>query len=235
MPHVSKRRKANEKKVERLELYPLLEGIAALKTSEKTRFDETVDIAINLGIDPRKSDQAVRGAVSLPHGTGRSRKVIAFVKDPAKQEEAKAAGAAEVGADELVKKVSDGWTDFDVAISSPDMMGKVGKLGKVLGPQGKMPTPKSGTVTPDVATAVKEFAAGKVEFRADAGGTVHAPVGKRSFDDQQIADNVHAFLAAVNSLKPATARGAYLKKVFLATTMGPSVLVDVGSAAPAAD
>jgi len=222
----SKRNKANASAIEKGKLYPVEEGLAALKKSPAPKFDETVEIAMNLGIDPKKSDQAVRGAVSLPHGTGRTVRVICFVKDPAKAEAAKEAGAAEVGDDDLVKKVSDGWTDFDVAISSPDMMGKVGRLGKVLGPQGKMPTPKSGTVTPDVATAVKEFVAGKVEFRADAGATVHAPIGKRSFDDAQLAENALAFVAAVNSLKPATARGHYIKQVFLSTTMGPGVLVD---------
>jgi len=231
MPHITKRRKANQTKVVKHQLYPLMQGIAALKSTEKTRFDETIDIAINLGIDTKKSDQAVRGAVSLPNGTGRTLKVIAFVKDPGKQAEAKAAGAVEVGADELVQKVSDGWTDFDVAVSSPDMMGKVGKLGKVLGPQGKMPTPKSGTVTADVATAVREFTAGKVEFRADAGGTIHAAVAKRSFSDEKIAENVRAFISAVNALKPPSSRGTFLQKIYLATTMGPGVLVDLGEIA----
>ncbi len=222
----SKRSKANAGVVEKGKLYSLEDGVGTLKQSTAPKFNETVEIALNLGIDPRKSDQAVRGAVSLPHGTGRSVRVICFVKDPAKQEEAKAAGATEVGDDELVKKVTDGWTDFDVAISSPDMMGQVGRLGKVLGPQGKMPSPKSGTVTADVANAVKEFVAGKVEFRADAGGTVHAPIGKRSFEDGQLAENARAFVAAVNALKPATARGLYIKQVFLSTTMGPGLLVD---------
>lgn len=231
MAAASKRVNKNAGKVDKDKVYGLNEGIGALKTAEAARFDETVEVAINLGIDPRKSDQAVRGAVSLPHGTGRSRAVIAFVKDPDKQEEAKAAGAVEVGADELVKKVADGWTGFDVAVAAPDMMGKVGKLGKVLGPQGKMPTPKSGTVTPDVATAVREFTAGKVEFRADAGGTVHAPVGKRSFDDEKIAENVQAFVQALVALKPAAARGQYIKKVVLATTMGPGVMVDTAATA----
>ncbi|MCB9897131.1 MAG: 50S ribosomal protein L1 [Planctomycetes bacterium] len=226
---MSKRSRANRAKVDRLAVYPLAEGVSMLKASAAVKFDETVEIAVNLGIDPKKSDQAVRGAVSLPHGTGRSRRVIAFVKDPEKQEAARAAGAAEVGADELVKKVADGWTDFDVAVAAPDMMGQVGKLGKVLGPQGKMPTPKSGTVTPDVAKAVAEFAAGKVEFRADAGGTVHAPVAKRSFPDEKIADNVRAFVAALNAHKPPTAKGNYILKVFISTTMGPGVAVDTAS------
>jgi large subunit ribosomal protein L1 len=226
MGTMSKRHRGNQDNVREDHLYDLLDGIAAIKSTNGARFDETVDIAVNLGTDPRKSDQAVRGAVSLPHGTGRTRRVIAFVKDPAKQQEARDAGAVEVGADELVAKVAEGWSDFDVAVSAPDMMGKVGRLGKVLGPQGKMPTPKSGTVTPNVAKAVKDFAAGKVEFRADSGATVHAAVGKRSFDDQQIADNVMAFLAAVTVLKPAASKGTYIKQVHLSTTMGPGVCVD---------
>lgn len=229
MATISKRHKSNAGTVEQHKLYALRDGIAILKATKGPKFDESVEIAINLGIDPRKSDQSVRGAVSLPHGTGRTRRVIAFVKDEAKQAEASEAGASEVGADELVAKVADGWTDFDVAVASPDMMGKVGRLGKVLGPQGKMPTPKSGTVTPDVAEAVRAFAAGKVEFRADAGATVHAAVAKRSFDDDKIAENVQAFIAAVNSLKPSTAKGVYIKKVFLSTTMGPGVLVDTSA------
>jgi large subunit ribosomal protein L1 len=226
---MSKRHTANLTKIEKGKVYPLLEGLALLRAASPAKFDETVDAAVNLGIDPRKSDQAVRSAVSLPHGTGKSKKVIAFVKDPAKQEEARAAGAVEVGEDELVKKVADGWTDFDVAVASPDMMGKVGRLGKVLGPQGKMPTPKSGTVTPDVATAVREFAAGKVEFRADAGATIHGPVGRRSFDDSQIVENLNAFLAAIIASKPSAAKGTYIKTVHLSTTMGPGVAVDTAS------
>jgi len=229
MSTLSKRRRADEGKVEKDRIYGLEEGLELLKSAAKVRFDEAIDIAVNLGIDPKKSDQSVRGAVSLPNGTGRSRIVIAFVKDPAKQEEARAAGATEVGDDDLVAKVADGWTGFDVAIAAPDMMGKVGKLGKVLGPQGKMPTPKSGTVTPNVAEAVKAFAAGKVEFRADGGGTVHAAVGKRSFETAQLAENVRAFIAALNALKPATSKGIYLKKVVLSSTMGPGVIVDTAS------
>jgi large subunit ribosomal protein L1 len=225
----SKRHRGNVTKVEPGRQYGLLEGIAALKNATSARFDETVDIAVNLGTDPRKSDQAVRGAVSLPHGTGRTRRVIAFVKDPEKQAAAKEAGAIEVGADELVAKIVEGWSDFDVAVAAPDMMGKVGRLGKVLGPQGKMPTPKSGTVTPNVAAAVKEFTAGKVEFRADSGATVHAAVGKRSFEDAQIAENVHAFVAAVTALKPSAAKGTYIKQVNLSTTMGPGVSVDTSN------
>jgi len=222
----SKRHRENDTSVEKGRQYGLLEGIAALKTATAARFDETVDIAVNLGTDPRKSDQAVRGAVSLPFGTGRTRRVIAFVKDPEKQAAATEAGAIEVGADELVAKIVEGWSDFDVAVAAPDMMGKVGRLGKVLGPQGKMPTPKSGTVTPNVAEAVREFTAGKVEFRADSGATIHASVGKRSFEDEQIAENVKAFVAAVSALKPSAAKGTYIKQVNLSTTMGPGVIVD---------
>lgn len=229
MVTMSKRSRANRARVDALTIYSLSEGVALLKSAQPVKFDETVDIAVNLGIDPKKSDQAVRGAVSLPNGTGRSRRVIAFVKDPEKQQAALAAGAVEVGADDLVKKVADGWTDFDVAVAAPDMMGQVGKLGKVLGPQGKMPTPKSGTVTPDVAKAVGEFAAGKVEFRADAAGTVHAPVAKRSFSDEKIVENVRAFVAAIQALRPAGAKGNYIEKVFISTTMGPGVAVDTAT------
>lgn len=226
MGTLSKRLRADVGKVDKERTYDLSEGLDLLKGSAKVRFDETIDIAVSLGIDPKKSDQSVRGAVSLPNGTGRSRSVIAFVKDPAKQEAAREAGAVEVGDAELVAKVAGGWTDFDVAVAAPDMMGQVGKLGKVLGPQGKMPTPKSGTVTPNVADAVKAFAAGKVEFRADAGGVIHAPVGKRSFETAQLAENVVAFVAALNGLKPATSKGPYIKKVVVSSTMGPGVIVD---------
>jgi len=228
MTVASKRRRANDKLREPGKAYSLPEGLKILGQAKKMKFDETVNIAVNLGIDTKKSEQTVRGAVSLPHGTGRSLRVIAFVKDPAKQEAAKKAGATEVGTDELVKRVADGWTDFDVAVAAPDMMGLVGKLGKVLGPQGKMPTPKSGTVTPDVEKAVREFAAGKIEFRADAAGTVHAPVGKRSFDATQLEDNVRAFLAAVTALRPASAKGNFIRSVSLANTMGPGVDIDPG-------
>jgi large subunit ribosomal protein L1 len=228
MTVTSKRRRANDKLREPGKAYSLPEGLKILAQAKKVKFDETVNIAVNLGIDTKKSEQTVRGAVSLPHGTGRSLRVIAFVKDPAKQEAAKKAGATEVGTDELVKRVADGWTDFDVAVAAPDMMGLVGKLGKVLGPQGKMPTPKSGTVTPDVEKAVREFAAGKIEFRADAAGTVHAPVGKRSFEAEKLEENVRAFLSAIAALRPASAKGNFIRSVSLANTMGPGVDIDPG-------
>ena len=228
MTVTSKRRRANDKLREPGKAYSLPEGLKILAQAKKVKFDETVNIAVNLGIDTKKSEQTVRGAVSLPHGTGRSLRVIAFVKDPAKQEAAKKAGATEVGTDELVKRVADGWTDFDVAVAAPDMMGLVGKLGKVLGPQGKMPTPKSGTVTADVEKAVREFAAGKIEFRADAAGTVHAPVGKRSFEADKLEENVRAFLSAIAALRPASAKGNFIRSVSLANTMGPGVDIDPG-------
>jgi large subunit ribosomal protein L1 len=226
MVMTGKRTTANTKLVDPAKVYKLEDGIKLLKAAKGAKFDETVNIALNLGIDVKKTEQSVRGAISLPHGTGNSLRVIAFVKDPNKQEAARKAGAIEVGTDELVKKVADGWTDFDVAIAAPDMMGPVGKLGKVLGPQGKMPTPKSGTVTADVEKAVREFAAGKIEFRSDAAGTVHAPVGKKSFDEQRLAENVRAFIAAINALRPAATKGTFIRKVSLANTMGPGVSID---------
>jgi large subunit ribosomal protein L1 len=226
MVTTGKRVRANDSQVDKTRLYPLDEAVKLLKGGRPAKFDETVNIAVNLGIDVKKTEQSVRGAVSLPHGTGRTLRVVAFVKDPVKQEAARKAGAIEVGSDELVKKVADGWTEFDVAVAAPDMMGLVGKLGKVLGPQGKMPTPKSGTVTPDVANAVREFAAGKIEFRADASGVIHAPVGKRSFDEQRLAENVRAFVGALQALRPSAAKGQFIQKVSLANTMGPGVNVD---------
>ncbi len=204
---------------------PLDQAIQRLKSFSKTKFDQTVDIVCHLGIDANQADQLVRGSVSLPKGIGKSKKVIAFCQEgdvPA----AKAAGAIEAGADDLVDKVAKGWTDFDVAVAHPSLMGKVGKLGKVLGPQGKMPSPKSGTVTPDVATAVREYAAGKVEFRNDKGGNVHAVVGKLSFSDADLKENILAFVDHIRRLKPATAKGQYLKKVCISGTMTPGVQVE---------
>ncbi|HPD29994.1 MAG TPA: 50S ribosomal protein L1 [Phycisphaerae bacterium] len=190
-------------------------------------FDQTVELVCWLGVDPRQADQALRGAVSLPKGIGKSKRVIAFCPDDM-AEKAKAAGAVDAGADELIKKVNDGWTDFDVAVAHPAVMGKVGKLGRVLGPQGKMPSPKSGTVTPDIEQAVREYSAGKVEFRTDAGGNVHAPVGKVSFPDQDLVENIEAFIAHIRRSKPATSKGQYFKRVCLTATMTPSVTLDVG-------
>ena len=171
----------------------------------------------------------IRGAISLPHGIGKARKVIAFCED-SEAEAAKAAGAIEAGCDELVAKVADGWLDFDVAIASPKVMGKAGKLGRVLGPQGKMPSPKNGTVTSDVVQAVKDFAAGKVEFRNDSGGNIHAVVGKLSFDDKKLEENIHAFVENINKMKPSGVKGTYVKKVCISATMSPGVVVDAATA-----
>jgi large subunit ribosomal protein L1 len=188
------------------------------------KFDESVEIAGRLGIDPKKTDQLVRGAVSLPKGLGRTVRVIVFAEGD-KAAAAKGAGADEVGAAELADKILGGWMDLDIVITSPDMMKHVGKLGKVLGPQGKMPSPKSGTVTTDVAAAVKEFKAGKVEFRTDAGGNVHAALGKRSFSVEDLEANLRAFLEHVASLRPPAVKGDFFRKICISTTMGPGVLV----------
>jgi large subunit ribosomal protein L1 len=206
------------------EVLPLAEAVKKIKSFGSTKFDQTVEIAMHLGIDPKQADQMIRGAISLPHGIGKERRVIAFCEEA---DAAKAAGAVEAGVDDLIQKVADGWTDFDVAIASPKVMGKVGKLGRVLGPQGKMPSPKNGTVTADVVQAVREFAAGKVEFRNDAGGNVHAVVGKMSFDEQKLIDNIEAFVAQIRRMKPSAMRGTYIKKVCLSATMSPGVLVDI--------
>jgi len=211
-------------KVDRNRVYDPGEAIKVIKGLPPAKFDETVEIAVRLGIDPKKTDQLVRGAVSLPKGLGKTIKVIVFA-DGEKADAAKAAGADEVGAGDLADKVLGGWTDFDICIASPDMMKHVGKLGKVLGPQGKMPSPKSGTVTPDVAAAVKEFKAGKVEFRTDAGGNVHAPLGKRSFAVEDLQANLVAFLEHISTLRPPAVKGAFLRKISVSTSMGPGVLI----------
>ncbi|MEN8127368.1 MAG: 50S ribosomal protein L1 [Planctomycetota bacterium] len=211
------------------ESLPLADAVKKVKTFGSTKFDQTIECVMHLGIDPKQADQMIRGAISLPNGIGKARKVIAFCED-SEAEAAKAAGAIEAGCDELVKKVSDGWLDFDVAIASPKVMSKAGKLGRVLGPQGKMPSPKNGTVTPDVVTAVKEFAAGKVEFRNDAGGNVHAVVGKLSFADGKLTENAQAFIDHIKKMKPHAMKGTYVKKICLTATMSPSVLVDLSIA-----
>jgi large subunit ribosomal protein L1 len=201
-------------------------AVKALKGFTKTKFDQTVDIAFNLGIDPKQADQLVRGSVSLPKGIGVSKKVIAFCPET-EIEKAKAAGAIEAGADELIDRVSKGWSDFDVAIAHPSLMGKVGKLGKVLGPQGKMPSPKAGTVTDDVTAAVKAYKGGKVEYRVDAGANVHGPVGKASFAGDKLAENVRAFVESVRAAKPHTSKGTYIRRVTISSTMGPGVQLDM--------
>jgi large subunit ribosomal protein L1 len=202
------------------------QAIDKVKSFKGVKFDQTVECVLLLGIDPKQTDQLVRGSLSLPHGVGKQKKVIAFCDD-SEVEAAKKAGAIEAGVDELVKKVMAGWADFDVAIASPKVMGKVGKLGRLLGPQGKMPSPKNGTVTDDVATAVAEFTAGKIEFRNDAGGNVHAVVGKQSFDKKKLTENVEAFVNHIKRVKPASAKGIYIRKACLSATMSPAVEVTV--------
>ncbi len=204
----------------------LTAAIEKIKSFKTVKFDQTVECVLQLGIDPKQADQLVRGSISLPNGIGKQKRVIAFC-DESEAEEAKKAGAMEAGADDLVQKVTDGWTDFDVAVASPKVMSKVGKLGRILGPQGKMPSPKNGTVTPDVVKAVSEFAAGKVEYRNDSGGNLHVVVGKQSFDVNKLKENIEALIAHIKAVKPVSAKGTYLKKVLLSATMSPSVVVEV--------
>jgi large subunit ribosomal protein L1 len=199
-------------------------AVSILRQFGTTKFDQTVELALRLGIDPKQADQLVRGSVVLPHGIGKSLRVAVFAKGD-KVDEAKAAGADEVGGDDLAKKVKEGWMEFDVCIAAPDMMGVVGPLGKVLGPKGLMPSPRAGTVTPDIAKAVKEYKAGKVEFRNDAGGIVHAVVGKMSFAPEKLAENIRAMLDYIRNLKPASVKGQYIKSAALSATMSPSVRI----------
>ncbi len=208
---------------------PLNEAIRTVKGYSQAKFDQTVDLVCHLGIDPKQADQMVRGSVSLPKGIGKSKRVIAFCGEN-DVEAAKQAGATEAGADELIQRIQKGWMDFDVAVAHPSLMGKVGKLGRILGPQGKMPSPKSGTVAPDVVTAVREYSAGKIEFRNDAGGNIHTVVGKVSFSDEDLKENITAFVGHLRRLRPAAAKGQYLKRVCISGTMTPSVTIDVSSA-----
>jgi len=221
----SKRFTAAAKTINAAKQYTIEEAVARVKEAATAKFVESVDIAVRLGVDPKKADQAVRGTVALPHGIGREVRVLVLAKPP-KDEEAKAAGAEHAGLADYVAKIQGGWADIDVIIASPDVMGEVGKLGKILGPRGLMPNPKSGTVTPDVAKAVKEVKAGKIEFRVDKAGILHATVGKSSFEPKQLADNIHAFLTTVVRLKPSTAKGTYIKSIAISSTMGPGVQID---------
>jgi large subunit ribosomal protein L1 len=228
MTKISKRfTKANEG-VDRDKIYEIEEAVKLVKSRATAKFDETIEIAINLGVDPRHADQMVRGVVTLPNGTGRNQRVAVFAKG-AKAEEAKAAGADVVGADDLAEKVSKGEIDFDRCIATPDMMGVVGRLGKVLGPRGLMPNPKVGTVTMDVAGAVKAAKGGAVEFRVEKAGIVQAGVGKASFGEQALVENVRTFVDSVVKAKPQGAKGTYLKKISLSSTMGPGVKIAPGS------
>jgi len=207
------------------EALSLAEAVEKIKLFSSVKFDQSIECVLYLGIDSKQADQAVRGSLSLPHGIGKKKTVIAFCED-SNIEAAKQAGAVEAGCDDLVKKISDGWMDFDVAIASPKVMGKVGKLGRTLGPQGKMPSPKNGTVTNDVVTAVAEFAAGKVEYRNDAGGNVHVVVGKQSFDAKQLIENIEAFVSHIKKIKPSSAKGTYIKKMCISATMSPGIAVN---------
>ena len=221
----SKRYK-NESQQLSKESLSLAEAVEKVKSFKSVKFDQTIECVLNLGIDPKQADQLVRGSISLPHGIGKQKKVIAFCED-SDVEAAKSAGAVEAGCDELVKKITDGWMDFDVAIASPKVMGKVGKLGRILGPQGKMPSPKNGTVTGNVVTAVSEFAAGKVEFRNDAGGNIHVVVGKQSFETEKLVVNIDAFVSHIKKIKPAAAKGTYIKKMSISATMSPGITVAI--------
>lgn len=206
------------------EAVSLTKAVEVLKSFKPRKFDQTVEVHMRLGIDAKQADQLVRGSLVLPHGIGKSQRVVVFAKGPA-AEAAKAAGADVVGQEDLSKRIQEGWMDFDVCIAAPDMMGLVGPLGRVLGPRGLMPSPRAGTVTPDVATAVKEYKAGKVEFRNDAGGNVHAVVGRLSFDARQLEENIRTFIEFVQNLKPNTIKGTYVKGISIAATMSPGVQV----------
>jgi large subunit ribosomal protein L1 len=225
---MGKKMNASLEKIEKAKEYPLEEAIQKVKELAYTKFDETVDLAFNLGVDPRKSDQMVRGTVVLPHGTGKKLRVLVFAKGE-KELEAKQAGADYAGSDELVEKISKGWLDFDKVVATPDVMGVVGKLGKILGPRGLMPNPKLGTVTFDVAKAVKDIKAGKVEYKTEKAGVVHVPIGKVSFDAQKLLDNAKVIIDSVNRAKPSTSKGKYLKAISISSTMGPGVKIDVAT------
>ena len=231
-----KRMKAGAALIDRAKSYPLSDAVSLLKSLPPTKYDESVDLAINLGVDPKHADQMVRGVCNLPNGSGRTSRVAVFARGP-KAEEAKAAGADVVGAEDLVDIVSKGTINFDRCIATPDMMGLVGRLGKVLGPRGLMPNPRVGTVTMDVASAVKGAKGGSVEFRVEKAGIVHAGVGKASFTEQALVENIKAFVEAVSKAKPAGSKGTYIKKVSLSSTMGPGLKIETGSvvsATPAA-
>ena len=230
MAKLSKRQRAMAEKIDRNKLYSVADAVSLLKELSSVKFAETVDVAVNLGIDPRKSDQSVRGATTLPNGSGKDVRVAVFAQGP-NADAAKEAGADLVGMDELAAEVKAGKMDFDVVIASPDAMRVVGQLGQILGPRGLMPNPKTGTVTPDVATAVKNAKAGQVRYRADKGGIIHGGIGKLSFDATAIQENLEALLIDLKKSKPATAKGVYLKKIALSTTMGPGLAIDVASLA----
>lgn len=228
MPKRSKRMQEVDKLVDPKKSYKLEEAVAILKKCPPVKFDQSVNVALKVGIDPKKSDQQVRGTVSLPHGTGQTVVLVVIAKGD-KAKEALEAGADYAGADDLLEKIKGGWTDFSALISTPDMMRELGKLGKVLGPRGLMPTPKAGTVTTDVAKAVKEVKAGKIEFKVDKTGNVNNAVGKVSFNDEKLVDNLNVLFQAIMKSKPASAKGAFFRSLYLSSTMGPGLKIDVSS------
>lgn len=230
MSKIGKRFKKSSEGINREKLYGIEEAVKLVKAGATTKFDETIEIAINLGVDPKHADQMVRGIVALPNGTGKTVRVVVFAKGD-KAEEAKAAGADMVGDDELAEKIKKGESDFDRCIATPDMMVTVGKLGKVLGPRGLMPNPKLGTVTNDVAKAVKDAKGGQIEFRAEKEGVVHAGIGKASFDEKALVENVSTFINAITKAKPTGVKGTYMKGISISSTMGPGVKIDMGSSA----
>lgn len=229
MPKISKRAKANAELIP-AEPLPAAEAVKALKKYKMPKFDQTVNVVFHLGIDPAQADQNLRGAVALPRGIGVTKRVIAFCREDVAKD-AKASGAIEAGGEELVAKIEGGWMDFDVAIASPDMMRVVSRLGKVLGPKGLMPSPKAGTVTPKVAEAVKEYSAGKVEYRTDKGGNVHAVIGKMSFKDDALVENLEHFISTMEKSRPSTAKGVFIKKVVVSGAMTPGVQIKLAAAA----
>jgi large subunit ribosomal protein L1 len=221
----SKRYKESASKVDAKKNHTIDEAVSVVKGMATAKFVESMDVAVRLGVDPKKADQAVRGTVSLPHGIGKEVRVLVLTKPP-RDEEAKAAGADHAGLADYIQQIQGGWSDVDVVIATPDVMGEVGKLGKILGPRGLMPNPKSGTVTNEVAKAVQEVKAGKIEFRVDKAGIVHASVGKADFEENKLVENIQAFLSTVVRLKPSTAKGTYIKSIHLSSTMGPGVKID---------
>ena len=225
MGKITKKRKESLSKIDRTKLYSVQDASALVKQIANSKFDESIDLAVRLGVDPRKADQMVRGVVSLPHGTGKDVRVLALVT-PDKEDEATAAGADYVGLDEYLQKIKDGWIDVDVIITMPSVMGKLGPLGRVLGPRGLMPNPKTGTVTMDVAKAINEVKAGKIDFKVDKSGIVHAPIGKASFDVDKIAGNADELLQTLLKLKPSSSKGEYIKSIAISSTMSPSISID---------
>lgn len=229
MPKQAKRIAAYAGKVDPDKKYGLAEAAQGVKECATTKFDESIDLAFHLGVDPRHADQMVRGSVSLPHGTGKDVRVVVLCKSDAQIQEAKDAGATEVGSDDIVDKINGGWTDFDSLVAAPDMMGAVGKLGKVLGPRGLMPSPKAGTVTPEVGKAVEDIKKGKIDYRVDKNANIHVPVGKASFAPEQIAENAGAVIEAILKAKPSSVKGTYMKSCCISSTMGPGFKLDPSS------